>query len=123
MKLSLDGHNRHRNIQAFDQHSITIGETRYAYSLQIDSQGQIQPWPIEHIDQLQLMDLQHLLDTEPDVILLGTGQHQQFPAMPLLARIMQLPVGVEIMDTAAACRSYNVLVAESRDVAAAFILG
>ncbi|MBK9956523.1 MAG: Mth938-like domain-containing protein [Rhodocyclaceae bacterium] len=60
--------------------------------------------------------------TAGKVLLLGTGRRQLFPPAPWLKPLIDLGIGVEVMDTGAACRTYNVLVAEGRDVAAALIV-
>jgi uncharacterized protein len=56
------------------------------------------------------------------VVLLGTGARQRFPAPVLMRSLIDRGIGVEVMDTHAACRTYNILMAEGRDVAAALIL-
>jgi len=63
-----------------------------------------------------------VLELQPEVLLIGTGARQVFPGTALIAELYALRLGFEIMDTAAACRTYNVLVAEGRDVAAALIV-
>ena len=60
----------------------------------------------------------HLLEHEPEVVLLGTGQRQVFPSPAFGARFLQAGIGFEVMDTGAACRTYNVLVTEQRRVVA-----
>ncbi len=60
----------------------------------------------------------HILEHEPEVVLLGTGQRQVFPPPGFGARFLQAGIGFEVMDTGAACRTYNVLVTEQRRVVA-----
>ena len=62
-----------------------------------------------------------LLELDPQVILLGTGARQIFPAMALLARGLARSIGIEVMDTGAACRTYNILMAEGRQVVAGLL--
>jgi uncharacterized protein len=59
---------------------------------------------------------------EPEIVLLGTGGRQRFPRPSLLRSLLARGVGVEIMDTAAACRTYNIIMLEGRRVAAALLL-
>ncbi|MDE2224045.1 MAG: hypothetical protein KGJ46_02085, partial [Xanthomonadaceae bacterium] len=59
---------------------------------------------------------------KPDVVLLGTGEHQKFPSQAVLAAFLQRGVGVEVMDNAAAARTWDILASEGRNVVAAFIL-
>jgi uncharacterized protein len=63
-----------------------------------------------------------LMSLEPELVLVGTGQHQQFPDASFGARFLRAGVGVEVMDTGAACRTFNVLVSEGRRVVAVLLL-
>ena len=63
-----------------------------------------------------------MLELEPEVILLGTGERQRFPPLALTTAILRLGIGIEVMNTAAACRTYNVLASELRRVAAALFI-
>jgi uncharacterized protein len=79
-------------------------------------------WPPTHVEALRSEHLEAALAFKPEVILLGTGEHQQFPNPAVLLPVQRAGVGVEVMDTAAACRTYNILVQEGRRVVAALIL-
>jgi uncharacterized protein len=70
------------------------------------------------MDDLASFDPQRLLELEPELILLGTGARQVFPAAAFGARFLRVGIGFEVMDTGAACRTFNVLVGEQRRVAA-----
>ena len=72
-------------------------------------------------DALTLRHLQQILETEPEIVVLGTGARITFPDPALLAHCQQAGVGMEVMDTGAACRTYNILAAEGRKVCAAFM--
>jgi uncharacterized protein len=63
-----------------------------------------------------------ITDLEPEIVLLGTGSRQRFPRPSLLRSLLARGVGVEIMNTAAACRTYNIIMLEGRRVAAALLL-
>lgn len=65
--------------------------------------------------------LRQILQTEPEIVILGTGARIHFPDPALLAQCQQAGVGMEVMDTGAACRTYNVLASEGRKVCAAFM--
>ena len=67
-------------------------------------------------------DLQAIAELGCPIVLLGTGSRQRFPAAALLRPLIQRRVGIEVMDSYAACRTYNILMAEGRDVAAALII-
>jgi uncharacterized protein len=73
-------------------------------------------------DTLTADDFAGLLQTTPEIVLLGTGAAQRFPRPALTAPLHNANVGLEVMDTRAACRTYNILVAEGRPVTAALIV-
>ena len=74
-------------------------------------------------DALRDEDFAALLrDTSPEIVLLGTGATQRFPRPAVVAPLINANVGLEVMDTRAACRTYNILVAEGRSVTAALIV-
>lgn len=79
-------------------------------------------WLPDDFDALEAAHFQALLELEPEVILFGSGAHLRFPVPQLLRAPVEQGVGVEVMDTAAACRTFNILVAEGRRVAAALLM-
>jgi uncharacterized protein len=79
-------------------------------------------WPPGSVEDLQLDHLQPVLALKPQIILLGTGERLVFPAPAIGAAVQAAGIGFEVMDTRAACRTYNVLVQEGRRVAAALIV-
>ena len=73
-------------------------------------------------EQLQISDLEPAMTLEPQIILLGTGMSLTLPEVDLMAAAARRGIGLEIMDTPAACRTFNVLVHERRAVVAALFL-
>jgi uncharacterized protein len=73
-------------------------------------------------DKLTAEDFTALLKSTPEIVLLGTGATQRFPRPAVTAPLHEARVGLEVMDTRAACRTYNILVAEGRSVVAALIV-
>ena len=69
-----------------------------------------------------MADFQPALDFQPEILLFGTGTSQQFPALSLMTEIMQAGTAIEVMETAAACRTFNVLISENRSVIAALLV-
>ncbi|HET7300968.1 MAG TPA: MTH938/NDUFAF3 family protein, partial [Oleiagrimonas sp.] len=67
-------------------------------------------------------DIQPILELEPDVVLLGTGESQAFPSADVMAAFLKRGIGIEPMDNAAAARTHTILAGEDRHVVAAFIL-
>ncbi len=80
---------------------------------------EVRPWALGEDEAITLDHLAPLIAERPDVILLGTGELQSFPPQELGMGLMNRGIGLEVMDTAAACRTYNVLLSEGRAVAAA----
>lgn len=109
-------------IRACDATSITVNEQRLEASCIIMAQQCHPDWPVRHIDQLDRTQAQQLAQLDIEILLLGTGQRQHFPDMRLLLPLTDRGIGVEIMTTDAACRTYNILLQENRIVAAALIL-
>ncbi|RMF97279.1 MAG: hypothetical protein D6727_05870, partial [Gammaproteobacteria bacterium] len=85
---------------------LVIGAERYRHSVLIMPDGELRPWSPPDIVRLQAADLQPAVASAPQVLLIGTGNIQRFPAQRLLAQILRQGIGVEVMDTAAACRTY-----------------
>lgn len=77
---------------------------------------------LRHMDDLAALDPAPILALDPELVLLGTGQRQIFPAASFRARFLGAGIGFEVMDTGAACRTFNVLVAEQRRVAALLLI-
>lgn len=81
----------------------------------------IRDWPPTEVAELASTHMEILAELQPEVILLGTGSKLQFPETKILAEIHNQQIGIEIMDTAAACRTYNILMTEGRFVVAGII--
>ena len=90
-------------------------------SLIISPRHLIRDWPPAEVDSLQEEHLDALVELQPELVLLGTGSRLQFPEAGILASLHNQQIGVEVMDTAAACRTYNILMTEGRFVVAGLI--
>jgi uncharacterized protein len=101
---------------------IRIGMDEYRENVVLLPDMIVKGWAPAGFDALGEGDFARLLAYEPEVVLLGTGTTQRFPHPRLTAALSSAHVGVEVMDTAAACRTFNILVAEERRVAAALVL-
>jgi uncharacterized protein len=85
--------------------------------------GQVRTdWPATDFTSLDAKHFEYFLELKPEVLLLGTGSKQQFAHPNLYRELIQARIGIEFMDTPAACRTYNILVAEDRHVIAAVLL-
>ncbi len=78
-------------------------------------------WSVARFDDLKAEDFVFLRGLEAEIVLLGTGPRQRFPHPRLTAALASAGIGLEVMDLQAACRTYNILVAEERKVAAALL--
>ncbi|HBH36601.1 MAG TPA: hypothetical protein DDW45_09820 [Gammaproteobacteria bacterium] len=100
---------------------IQVNGQRYQHSVIVTPKS-CTLWKIERIEELQAEHFSFITQQQPDILLLGTGETQQFPPMQHYAELLSLGIGVEIMHSAAAARTYNLLLDEERDVIAAIIV-
>ena len=108
-------------IEAYGAEGIRIGGRTFTGGLIVSPQRIIAGWGPERIGDLDPGHLQPLIDLTPEVIVLGTGATQVFPDPAIYFRVLELRIGCEVMDTGAACRTYNILMAEGRRVVAALL--
>ena len=123
MKLTLDqaAPNAHV-IRAYEPGRIMVGLNAFSRSFIVTPDALIDDWPPQTIAALRAEHLDVFHDLRPEILLLGVGATQTFPEYSLLAELMNRQIPVEVMDTAAACRTYNILFAEDRAVAAALMM-
>jgi len=121
MKLHLDAPGGTNLIRRYAPGLLLVNERTFATSA-IVTATTATAWRPGNLDELTLDDLEPLFALGPEVVLIGTGEQQRFPHASLLAAFFARRIGVEVMDTRAACRTYNVLVSEGRSVAAALML-
>jgi len=122
MKFTLDRPGTLHVVRGYTPGRLRIGEQEYARSVIVSAARLIADWRPQHIGELTAADLEPALALKPQVLLLGSGARQVFPSPELLAQLYAARIGFEVMDTSAACRTYNVLVGEGREVAAALII-
>jgi len=101
---------------------VRVGQTEYRGNLVLLPDAVIEGFAPNGFAALTDADFASLLEHSPEMVLLGTGERQQFPHPRLLQSLTAARIGVEVMDTRAACRTFNILVAEDRRVAAALIV-
>ncbi len=82
----------------------------------------IKEWPVENVAELTQKHIQQLVELKPELVLIGTGEKLVWPSRALMAPLVDANIGYEIMDSAAACRTYNILSHEGRGVAAALMM-
>lgn len=109
-------------IRGYGPEGIRIGQRVIARSCIVTPERIVEAWPVTEPAQLVAGDLDELFALAPEIVILGTGSTLDFPPPAIGAALAARGIGLEVMDTAAACRTYNVLVHEGRGVAAALIL-
>ncbi|MFL2538287.1 MAG: Mth938-like domain-containing protein [Candidatus Rariloculaceae bacterium] len=109
-------------ISAWEKGCVQVGEQWIHSHLIISAQNLLIDWNVSDPNSLTLADLELAISFEPELIILGTGNSVCIPNLDLMAEAANQGIGLEIMDTPAACRTYNVLVHENRAVVAALFL-
>ena len=122
MKLHADTYSGQNTVTAYGSGFVAINGRRYERSLVVTPDSLDPEWPAATLDELRAEHLTPLAASGCDVVLLGTGARQRFPSPAILRPMIEARIGVEVMDTAAACRTYNVLMAEGRKVVAVLMV-
>ncbi|OGT77551.1 MAG: hypothetical protein A3I78_11915 [Gammaproteobacteria bacterium RIFCSPLOWO2_02_FULL_56_15] len=123
MKLEIDSNQEGYNkIDAYSAGNIVIAGRNFTRSLIVTPRALLSGWPPAVITEMKAEHLDPFLEIMPEVLLIGTGQKLVFPDQEILLPLFRAGIGCEIMDTGAACRSYNFLVGEGRHVAAALFM-
>lgn len=122
MNFSQDTDETNTSIHSYTDDYLVINQRKYDCHCQLHRSGLVDRWQPGNLQSLELNDFERLLDCKPDVVILGTGKKIKFPSNELRRLFNQQNIGLEVMDTGAACRTYNILLSEGRNVAAAILL-
>ena len=122
MKLHLSTATGVHLITGYGDGYVEVNSRRYEASLIVLPDRLITDWSVTDFEVLSSSHLGALAEYTPEIVLLGTGRRHRFPSPALLSDLIMHDIGLEVMDSQAACRTYNILVAEGRRVAAAIIL-
>lgn len=123
MNFSQDIPNYQYIISGYDESSVGVRHKRYTSSFAIHREGIIDSWPVYSSDTLSPEHFQEILQLKPELVILGTGNKLVFPPVEVRALFLGQGIGFEVMDTGAACRTYNILLSEDRHVVAALMVG
>ena len=123
MELVLDRPEDFLYVRHADAHAVTVVDREFTRSFILARDRAIEDWNVSDVATMTAADAEPILALKPDVVLLGSGARQRFPSQAVLAAFLQRGIGVEVMDNAAAARTWNVLAAEGRNVVAAFNIG
>ena len=122
MKLHHSNQDGLNIIKAYSENSVTINEETFTRSIIVQAQYLEPAWLPQNIDELDSATMRELARLDTEIILLGTGQRQCFPDRRLFVPCYDRNIGIEVMDTPAACRTYNILLEEGRAVTAALLI-
>jgi uncharacterized protein len=122
MELQLENNPLGYRVSSFVNNTVAIGEKRYTTSLIVTPGKVVCDWPPQHPGELTIDDFGSILALEPELILVGTGNALRFPDSEILKGVIHAGIGVDFMDSRAACRTYNILAAEDRHVAVGIII-
>lgn len=121
MKLHLANTAGLNMFTAYGDDYVAVNHEKHLKNLILLPESIIHEWSTATVETLEASDMQKLLELDTEIILLGTGKRLRFPAGPLMRPFAPAGIGLEIMDLQAACRTYNILAAEGRKVAAALL--
>ena len=121
MDLTLESPGDHLFIRSVSAQGIQVVDDFYESSIIVSTHRVIPDWPVNSVENITQQQLEKVLDFKPEVVLIGTGARQVFLPPGQMMFFYSRNIGVEVMTTDAACRTFNVLVAESRKVVAVLI--
>ena len=122
MELQLENNPLGCRVSSFLDNAVVIRGVRYTESLIVTPEKVICDWPPQHPGDLTIDNFEAILALEPEVILVGTGNALRFPDSVILKGVIRAGIGIDFMDSRAVCRTYNILAAEGRHVAAGIII-
>ena len=114
------------NITAIGEGWVAVNGDRHENSLVVTTAGQVNAWPCQRFEDLTAAHFEGLLNAmpeAPELVVFGSGQRLRFPSPALTRSLIERRIGVETMDTAAACRTFNILAGEGRRVVMALLVG
>ena len=122
MKFAEDHNTANYKISGYDHQSIAINGLPHSQSLVLSPMELLSEWEPSNYSDLKADHLDAIYAMKPEIIILGTGPKQIFPPTEILRRLAREQSGYEIMDAQAACRTFNILMAEDRTVVAGMFL-
>ncbi len=122
MALHLSTGTPHNHFTAHGAGYVSVNGARYEQPLVVTADAIRTDWSARDFGTLDAAHFEYFIALQPEVVLFGTGVQQQFAHPDLYRALIRARIAVEFMDTPAACRTYNILAAEDRKVAAAILL-
>ena len=122
MKFQPDRLEGVNTITRCERACISVGSDTFAHSVLVPWQGAVQPWHTAHSGELTAAHFERAAALDPEIVIFGSGERLRFVSPALYRCLIERRIGFETMDTAAACRTFNVLATEGRRVLAAVII-
>ncbi len=122
MQLTLENPDFRYLLRGVGADGVLVNDKTLNGSFILTPHELVENWRPASVHELVADDMQALLDLNPVLVILGTGTRQQFPSAAVLAACLTCGIGIEVMDNAAAARTFNVLATEGRKVVAGFII-
>lgn len=122
MKLQPDKQPSLNTVSAYGPDYIEINAQRYTQSLLLSPESPVIEWSCTRFEDIKTEDFEQIAKLDPAVVIFGSGEKIRFPQATLIAPLIARNIGLETMDLQAACRTYNVLMAEGRKVVAALLI-
>jgi uncharacterized protein len=122
MKLQPTITKQYQTVTGYDESGVEINAVQFNHSLVVLPEVEPAAWPVASFDALTAENFAQIDAINPDVVILGTGRRQRFVHPKLTSALTSRRIGIECMDNQAACRTYNILMAEGRKVVLALII-
>lgn len=122
MKFQPDSAEGVNLITRHDGARVWVGGTPFDHSVLVPWTGTVLPWNVDALDALTPAHFERCLELQPALVIFGSGPRLQFVKPALYRALIERRIGIETMDTAAACRTFNVLASEGRSVVAALLI-
>jgi len=122
VKLHSDPQSSQNTITGYGIGFLEVNQTPYSHALIVQPEGEVLAWPVEEIQDLSEDHFSMISALLPELVIVGTGKKQVFLNPKILQPLIKAKIGFEMMDSQAACRTYNILMGEGRKVFAAILL-
>jgi len=122
MKIQLDTNTTAYSISSYGNGQITVNDEVLTRSFILTPERLIRDWPPQEFDALAASHFESVAGLQPEIVIFGSGDRLRFPSTDLVRPLIEQGLGLEVMDTGAACRTFNILVSEGRRVAAALLM-
>jgi uncharacterized protein len=122
MRFTQDSSSAAHLVRSYGPGELRIDDETYRETVMVSASTLSTLPDVRDMNDLVALDRSRILALEPELVLLGTGPRQIFPAASFRAQFLSAGIGLEVMDTGAACRTFNVLVAEQRRVVALLLV-